>query len=285
MLRLIHGATAVIALTVSMLVPLSAHAVQPESGMWSFEGELSGKPGRGLQVDAQGGKQLIVTYFGYREDGSSLFFQASGPRREDGTLVADLVEFEGGRPLSGPPSEGRVRKVLGKMSISFDSPTTGIVLLPGEIVTRIKRLQYEDLTARLHKRRYVLSYTVDPVATAQNSYANFLEVTDGKFHLERDALTRTDYETELCDFRGTYELAGKGIRAEGTYKCHERNNPARSASSGTFHTERMAVDERGSYTAVIWRKPSDGSTPLAEYHSGVCIGTVMGYAARCKDTP
>lgn len=51
-----------------------------QTGMWSFDDELNGRPGRSLQIEnLPGSGALIVSYLGYRADGSSLFLQGSAP--------------------------------------------------------------------------------------------------------------------------------------------------------------------------------------------------------------
>ena len=54
---------------VAQAVPL------PDSGLWGFDAEANGQPGRGFQIDQQQGSLMLFTYMGYRADGSPLFLQ------------------------------------------------------------------------------------------------------------------------------------------------------------------------------------------------------------------
>ena len=54
----------------------AVHAVPlPDSGLWGFDAEANGQPGRGFQIDQQQGSLMLFTYMGYRADGSPLFLQ------------------------------------------------------------------------------------------------------------------------------------------------------------------------------------------------------------------
>ncbi|BEU95816.1 hypothetical protein ACDW_15210 [Acidovorax sp. DW039] len=267
MSQALRSITALLATSITVLVPLTARALQPESGMWTVNGEVNGKPGRGLQIDAQGGRNLIVTYFGYREDGSSMFLQASGPRQDDGTFTADLVEFQGGKALGAPARDGQVRKVVGNISIAFDSATTASVTLPGEAPARMTRFQYEDHTARFNREgRYAISYALATFGNLMPATVTF-KLENGNF-----SMSRNNGDLETCEYSGRYQPAGQGIKVEGTFACKQAN----SSSSGTFWTEEMEVDEQLSYRAVIWKQIQGSSiNPSAEYHYGLCQAAAM----------
>ena len=265
MFRTFASFASAFALATLLLAPMAARAVQPESGMWNLDGEITGKPGRGLQIDSQDGRYLIVTYFGYRDDGSSLFLQASGRRSDDGRFAGELLEFEGGRVLAGSAKDGRTRRVVGNIALWFDSSTTGQIVLPGEPPVRIVRFQYEDHTARFANE----SHTFTATRSSQNTpYLEPISATfrlkDGNFHL------RTRHPENptgtWCNFNGTYQAAGKGLRAEGVYDCAEG-----SPKTGSFVTDELVLDQRGSYRAVIVRTPQGASKPEApDFHYGVC---------------
>lgn len=276
MLRSFAAFASTLAMSAALLQPTAALAVQPESGMWNLAGEVTGKPGRGLQIDSQGGQYLIVTYFGYREDGSSMFLQASGPKQENGTFVGDLVEFEGGRALGAPAKDGQARRVVGSISLAFDSATSGSVTLPGEQATQIQRFQYENPVARFTQEgRFSIAYSIGSFGVLSNATVTF------KLEGTSFFMRKTGSETsETCEYTGAYQLAGQGIRAEGTYSCASQIG----SSNGTFRTEQMAVNDQGSYGAVIWRSPSGGSTQdVPEYQFGICQApVVMLTPSRCR---
>ncbi|CAM4010036.1 hypothetical protein [Paracidovorax anthurii] len=101
---MLAGATAVAvpALAQTVFIP----PIEPEPGMWAFDGEMNGKPGRSLQIDMQNGRAMIVSYLGYRSDGSAVFLQASGLRAVDSSsFQGTLEEFRNG-PAIGSGGTG-----------------------------------------------------------------------------------------------------------------------------------------------------------------------------------
>jgi hypothetical protein len=191
-----------------------------------------------------------------------MFLQASGPRQDDGTFTAELVEFQGGKALGAPVRDGQVRKVVGNISIAFDSATTASVTFPGEAPARMTRFQYEDHTARFDLTgRYAIYYALANFGNLMPATVTF-KLKDGNF-----SMSRYNDDLETCEYAGRYQPAGRGIRAEGTFACKR----ASSSSSGTFWTEEMEVDKQGSYRAVIWKQTQGSSiNPSAEYHYGLC---------------
>lgn len=89
-----------------------AMAALPDSGMWTIDGELNGKPGRGIQIDRQSGLNVIVTYYGYRTDGSALFLQAAGQ-------LKDEKIFEGSWPNTRAVACWEVRRRTAKLHKSW----------------------------------------------------------------------------------------------------------------------------------------------------------------------
>lgn len=128
-----------------------AFAVIPASGLWVVDGELNGKPGRGVQVDTQGGEIMIVSYFGYKPSGESAFMQAVGKLDENNFFSADLIEYKNGTTLTGGVQEAEVAKNHGKMTLQLSSSTEGVMRLPGvDTEKKIKRFAYENIINRLN---------------------------------------------------------------------------------------------------------------------------------------
>lgn len=205
---------------------------EPEPGIWGFEGEVNGRPGRSLQIDTQQGKAMVVTYVGYRSDGSSLFLQAGGLRDEGQTAFSgDLREFRNGPVLGGSQGNGEEAADLGQMRITFDSATTGTVTLPGDTPRRIARFQYEDHTARFNQN-YRSQNIGGSSVTGFPTVLSF-SARDGQFRLNYG------YNgAQSCIYTGAYRVAGRGIETSGTYSCNETQPVA-------YDYLRFEVDEKG----------------------------------------
>ncbi|MDA8454819.1 hypothetical protein M4R22_08595 [Acidovorax sp. GBBC 3334] len=224
---------------------------EPEPGIWGFEGEVNGRPGRSLQIDTQQGQAMVVTYVGYRPDGSALFLQAGGFRPAgDTAFSANLHEYRNGPVLGGSAGNGEPAADLGPVRITFDSATTGTVTLPGDVPRRIARFQYEDLTARFNQTyrvRHIGGSSVDGVATRY-----VLSARDGQFQLVRGE----DGSSSSCTFSGTYRAAGRGIESSGTQTCN-------GILAGTYSDFRFEVDAGGHLVSYL--------TPGRPLDTGLCV--------------
>ncbi|GKS85709.1 hypothetical protein AVMA1855_16175 [Acidovorax sp. SUPP1855] len=241
-----------------------ARAPQPDPGIWGFEGEVDGRPGRSLQIDTQQGRAMVVTYVGYRPDGSSLFLQASGQRAENETaFTGDLHEYRNGPRLGGGLSNGEEASNLGAMHITFDSATTGTVTLPGDTPRRIRRFQYEDLTARFnqtYRTRYLRGNSV-----RVGDLRLQLQARDGQFKMRHDSGDGTDG----CNYSGSYQLAGRSLVSSGTYLC-----------DGSMET--------GDYTNFVFEVDTGGH--IAAYRLlnlpwavGICVRSAPGGIRSCSN--
>ncbi|MDA8523077.1 hypothetical protein [Acidovorax sp. NCPPB 4044] len=218
------------------LASYGAEALQP--GMWSFDGELGGRPGRSLQIDRlDNSGMLILSYLGYRNDGSSVFLQGAthfGGLLRFNTYSFPLKEFRGGPVIGGPVTPGEEAATVGDMQLAFDSPTSGTITLPGEAPRRISRYRYEDHTVRFDKAFEGYGY---PFAQAPgNPISIDLVARDGVFRMD-------SYETPTyrrCQYRGSYQLTGEGLATEGTRSCAVFGGATTTSYSG-----RLAVDENG----------------------------------------
>ena len=112
------------------LICSPAWAFMPAAGMWGVDSEDNGLPGRGFQIEAENGI-VVFTYFGYRADGSSVFYFAAGPIVNN-TFTASLLDLQGGTSLGGPHQNASLLDPAGTVTIIFSSGKHGIISLPSE---------------------------------------------------------------------------------------------------------------------------------------------------------
>jgi hypothetical protein len=115
----------------------SALAFKPDAGMWQIDSEATGAPGRGFTLDVQN-EIAFFTYYGYRADGSSVFYVASGAIVNN-SITADLLSVSGGTVLGSPYKAAAVGASPGKVTLSFTSGTHGTITLPGESAKAISK--------------------------------------------------------------------------------------------------------------------------------------------------
>lgn len=247
------------ALALCLAATTAAFAADPLPGMWAFDGELTGQPGRGFQIDTQGSDVLIVSYFGYRADGSALFLQASGPRAADGSFEADLVEYRNGTVLGGAHQDGEQAQVVGRVQAVFDAPTAGSITLPGEQPRRVTRFQYVDNAPWFNQ-----SFSADKYGPyAWSTKAQFtMAARDGVFTMaETETMNRTDGSTysRTCQYEGSYTPAGTGLRSAGTVQCE-------GASATSYRAEALELTRDGFFSGRIYVGNSD--TPMT--YQGYC---------------
>lgn len=241
-------------------ISLPALAVFPDPGMWAIGDEADGKPGRGIQLDRQGGKTLIFTYFGYREDGSATFMQASGQLTGGKTFVGELVEFKNGRALGGPARSGETAKVVGPIAVTFNSTSTGTITLPGEPPQKFGRFQFENNLEGLQSRRFA--------AATAGIFAQLVPaevLLDLQGNTLRMELNRAD-ALQACTHTGDLIPAGKGFRSQGTVSCAYANGPTR------YRIEDLQVDEYGMLSARLYwgNETTIASQPQLFNITGVC---------------
>ncbi|RYF00884.1 MAG: hypothetical protein EOO32_05900 [Comamonadaceae bacterium] len=251
-----------------------AFAILPQQGMWSIGSELDGKPGRGVQIDRQGGRTLIISYFGYRADGSSMFLQASGALKDGRTFNGELTEFKNGRPLGGSQQSGAVARVVGPVSIEFETATTGLITLPGEQPQRFSRFQFEDLTVRINggfEGQVVPSnFVVTPVPV-------YLSVTTGTNELRISELIRNpDGTTTSCTLKGDLEFAGDGFASNGVAFC-DRPHASWPDTRIGYRITNLKVDEYGSFSARL--RYGGGNV---RYYTATCTDVVSDFPSRCS---
>jgi len=260
-----------------------AFAILPQQGMWSIGSEANGKPGRGIQIDQQGGQFLILTYIGYRADGSATFMQASGKIENGKNFTADLTEYRNGRALGGAAREGEVAYTAGKVTIQFQSPTSGTIKLPGEPAQSFSRYQYENHLARLNHR--FTAYFASPLGVGRTPASITITADGNKFEM-REAY---GYESDapVCTYVGNLSPAGDAFSSRGTVQC---TNPGPGTiKADSYRINELRVDTHGTLSGRIFTWTEDQLLPGAtlpggiRYLGGECVTNIpwFGSPARC----
>lgn len=118
----------------------AAQAFMPAPGLWGIDNELNGQPGRGFQLEVQN-ETLLFTYYGYRADGSSAFYLASGPMTGD-RFTGVMSEYKGGTVVGGAYKPGAENGSVGNVQIAFTSGQHGIITFPGEAPKAVSKFEF-----------------------------------------------------------------------------------------------------------------------------------------------
>jgi len=118
-------------------ISTSSWAFMPVIGLWNVTNEVNGQPGRGMMIEVRN-ESLFLTYFGYRPDGSSVKYNASGPLINS-SFTGDLVEYEGGPVIGGIYHPASLKGSIGSVSLHFTSGTHGTLTLPGDTPRAISK--------------------------------------------------------------------------------------------------------------------------------------------------
>ena len=227
---------------ISCLV-IPAFAALPEAGYWSFDSELNGKPGRGLQIERQGGETVILSYYGYRPDGSATFYQASGKIAKQETFTADLVEYKNGPALGGPIRSGEVSQVVGSILVKFHTTSSATITLPGEPEQSISRFDYEDFRSRFEGNEFSVALF------GKDSFRGKSLPATMRFTIEGDTMAAwfTTPTGENCLYSGSFTKSGVTFFSEGRLSaCQTLFASPNSESYLRF--EELAVSDNGSLT-------------------------------------
>jgi hypothetical protein len=141
----IHGVRRFLKLAILGWVLPAVAAVTPETGLWGIDAEVNGQPGRGFQVDAQGGA-LVMTFYGYGADGTAQWFYSAGRLASD-AYTGTLEQFAGGTAFGLAHVSARPAGNAGSVSLSFRDATHGTITLPGEGAKGVSRLAFGSGTA------------------------------------------------------------------------------------------------------------------------------------------
>lgn len=258
----------------SLVISITSFAASPQPGMWGIDSELNGKPGRGLQIDQQNGKTIVVSYYGYRKDGSAVFYQAVGQMQEDGTSVSDLMEYKNGTPLAGPPQSGETENNMGPMLLEFDSTTTGYVTLPGEVRKPISLLTYEDTRSRLHNSFRAINTRMFAYGNDNNKLQNY------KISIDGDIIKITIASPSfICDFKGPLIKTGTTFSTETEGQCVAGGG---LTIGGKRFTE-MHVNSQGQLSMKVRSKHKINDTYIIDVMDGEIRGICVNNLTKLQD--
>lgn len=114
--------------------------IAPENGLWVINEENNGQPGRGFQIEQHGGA-LILTYFGYGQDGENLWALSTGEMSGNG-YSGSMDRYRNGSVLGGSYAPASTAGSAGQVSVNFTSPTTGTITFPGETTKTIGKFSW-----------------------------------------------------------------------------------------------------------------------------------------------
>ena len=115
----------------------AAPSIVPENGLWIVTAEDTGASGRGFQIEQRNGV-LVLTYYGYRNDGGGMWTLTSGSMGGS-TFSGTMDTYTGGTVLGGAYKAAADTGNAGSVTINFTSPTAGTITFPGEPAKAIKK--------------------------------------------------------------------------------------------------------------------------------------------------
>jgi hypothetical protein len=114
--------------------------VVPSNGLWVINAENNGQSGRGFQIEQNGGV-LVFTYYGYDSSGQETWYLASG-FMSGSAFTGTLTEYGGGTVLGSTYAPAAPTGSAGSVSITFATPTSGTINLPGESAKEISKFSW-----------------------------------------------------------------------------------------------------------------------------------------------
>ncbi|MPM32977.1 hypothetical protein SDC9_79544 [bioreactor metagenome] len=247
---------------------LPAMAVLPQAGLWTIGNELNGEPGRGIQLDRQGGQTIVLSYFGYREDGSSMFLQAGGKMKDGKTFTGNLVEYKNGIAVGGTARTAELAKDYGAVTVTFDSSVSGTITLPGEQSATFSRFTYEDLSKRLNGKFPVTYTPLEGRNGEQYKGSLTLTAEEGVLKAEFSIITDPNrpYAATTCTYEGDLVPAGYAFRSAGTRICDG------DLKASNFRFEDLHVNEYSELRGRSYLKTARQGEIL-QLISGLCMSS------------
>lgn len=123
-----------------LIISSSAWAFMPANGIWQIDSEANGDPGRGFTIDVEN-EVMFFTYYGYRVDGSSVFYVAAGSIVNN-TFTSELLNVQGGTSLGTAYKPATLATSPGNVTLSFTSGKHGTMTLPGESPKAISKYNF-----------------------------------------------------------------------------------------------------------------------------------------------
>lgn len=141
----------------ALLTATAAQAFMPAPGLWGMAAELNGAPGRGFQLEVEN-EVVVLSYYGYRPDGSSVFYSAVGPINNN-RFSAPLIEYRSGTSLGSSFRNGVEAGSPGTVTLDFNSGKSGTISLPNEAPQSVVKFGFGYApTAEGLYGTYLLSY-------------------------------------------------------------------------------------------------------------------------------
>ncbi|MCX7196061.1 MAG: hypothetical protein NTV37_09355, partial [Proteobacteria bacterium] len=187
-----------------LLISSSAWAFMPATGIWGIDSEDNGLPGRGFQIEAENGI-VVFTYFGYRANGSSVFYYAAGPIVNN-IFTASFLDLYGGTTFGGPYQTASLLDPAGTVTISFSSGRHGIISLPSEPQRAISKRPfgyYDGHDGLLGTWLFTRIQSLTPYSQMKN-----LTVNTGKTTTAGNGIVTTAALDFFCEYQISGELVG-----------------------------------------------------------------------------
>ena len=200
--------------SMALLCAVSSHAFSPANGAWSIDTESgSSAPGRGFSIEVEN-EVLVFTYFGYRADGSSVFYVAAGAMTGN-TFTGVLNETKGGTVLGGAYKGGTTQGTPGSVKVSFTSGVKGTITLPGESPKAVSKLAFGYSSAPTSLLgTYLLAYTTS-AGTIADTYT-LTNATTTVATTNGNGLVTNTAKTFLCENQISGTLVGVTVCTEST---------------------------------------------------------------------
>lgn len=186
----------------------------PSNGTWVMVDELTGKPGRGVSLDVQGGKMLMQV-FGYQSNGQPTFSMGVGDYAADpethGTSGArfSLQQYRGGRSVGGAAASGQWLRDDGEVEIRVSGASgvglaEAVMKFPGEPAKPMRRISlqpWQTIEDKLFGEWYIpRSFRAGVPATIT------LNRLDGEFATTEDGSVRCKFNAQVL--RGECQKSG-----------------------------------------------------------------------------
>jgi len=248
----------------ALTVSASAIAALPDPGLWAIDGEMNGKPGRGIQIDRQGGETVIASYYGYRSDGTAVFYQAVGKITDGKTFNAPLIEYKGGTVIGGAVKDATEAKTIGPMQAVFNTDSSGSVTLPGSESKTFTRYVYEDHRQRLNNTFQVWSISDDAYESPPIDSRLTLKLVGNQLQA-LDTRSSPD-----CYFLGELVADGGRFSSSGAPVC-DSGIATPSPVPRFDRYENLKVDDKGVLTGVFRSGTSPDNLVQKSILVGQCI--------------